>query len=47
MAYLCVGYPEEFPSTAMLETVGWRERTPLEQVVFEDRYGQYRLWGPS
>jgi len=29
----------------MLETVGWRERTPLEQVVFEDRYGQYRSPG--
>ena len=42
VAYLCVGYPEEFPSTPMLETVGWRERVPLEHVVFADRYGQYR-----
>jgi len=40
VAYLCVGYPEEFPEAPMLEAVGWRERLPLETVVHEDRYGR-------
>lgn len=39
VAYLCVGYPEAFPDAPMLQTVGWRERLPLQSVVFEDRYG--------
>jgi 5,6-dimethylbenzimidazole synthase len=39
LAYLCVGYPEEFAEKPMLETVGWRQRTPLAELVFEDRYG--------
>ena len=40
VAYLCVGYPEEFPERPMLETVGWRKRIPLEDLVFQDRYGR-------
>jgi 5,6-dimethylbenzimidazole synthase len=39
LAYLCVGYPEEFPATPMLETVGWRKRLPVDELVFYDRYG--------
>jgi 5,6-dimethylbenzimidazole synthase len=39
IAYLCVGYPEAFLDAPMLETAGWRERLPLQSVVFEDRYG--------
>lgn len=39
VAYLCVGYPEEFPAAPMLETVGWRKRLPVEELVFYDRYG--------
>ncbi len=40
VAYLCMGYPEEFAETPLLETVGWRERIPLEEVVFFEQYGK-------
>lgn len=40
VAYLCVGYPEEFAEAPTLETVGWRSRLPLEEVVFDERFGQ-------
>ena len=37
VAYLCLGYPEEFPEQPLLETVGWRNRMPLEELVhYED-----------
>jgi 5,6-dimethylbenzimidazole synthase len=39
IAYLCVGYPEEFPPEPMLESVRWRERLALADVVFHERYG--------
>jgi 5,6-dimethylbenzimidazole synthase len=40
VAYLCIGYAEEFRDRPMLEEVGWRERLPLDQVVFYERWGQ-------
>ncbi len=40
VAYLTVGYPEEFPEKPLLESVGWRERLPLEELVFYERYGR-------
>lgn len=40
VAYLCVGYPEEFRERPMLEEVGWRERLPLDHVVFYERWGE-------
>lgn len=40
VAYLTVGYPEEFPEKPMLETAGWRARLPLEELIFYERYGQ-------
>ena len=40
VAYLCVGYPEEFPAEPMLATTGWRKRIPVEELVFYDHYGQ-------
>lgn len=39
VAYLCVGYPVEFRPRPMLEEVGWKERLPLESLVFADRWG--------
>ena len=33
VAYLCLGYPAEFPERPLLERVGWRQRLPLEQLV--------------
>jgi len=39
VAYLCIGYATEDAATPVLERVGWRERLPLERVVFAERYG--------
>ena len=39
VAYLCVGYPREFTPEPMLERVGWRKRLPLNELVFEERFG--------
>ena len=36
VAYLCVGYPEQFEEQPLLETVKWRERLPLESVLHEE-----------
>jgi 5,6-dimethylbenzimidazole synthase len=40
VAYLCIGYPVEFADRPLLERVGWETRIPLEDVVFEDTWGQ-------
>lgn len=40
VAYLCLGYPQEFRERPMLEEVGWRDRLPLDQVIFYERWGQ-------
>ena len=39
VAYLCVGYPVEFAPQPMLETVGWKRRMALEELVFDNRWG--------
>jgi 5,6-dimethylbenzimidazole synthase len=39
VAYLCVGYPQEFDEQPMLERVGWRERLRLDELVFYERWG--------
>lgn len=38
VAYLCVGYPEEFDDKPMLETIGWGKRLPLEQMVMQEKW---------
>ena len=40
VAYLCLGYVSHFCDRPDLETAGWRERLPLEQLVFLDRWGE-------
>ena len=40
VAYLCVGYAEEFLPTPELERRGWAERLPLDELIFVDRWGQ-------
>jgi 5,6-dimethylbenzimidazole synthase len=40
VGYLCVGYPVEFDAWPMLEKVGWADRLPLRQLVFEDSWGR-------
>ena len=39
VAYLCIGYPARLPDQPLLETVGWRDRLALDELVFADRYG--------
>jgi 5,6-dimethylbenzimidazole synthase len=38
VAYLCLGYVENFASEPELERFGWERRVPLQSVVFYDRY---------
>lgn len=33
VAFLCVGYPVEFPETPLLEATGWRDRLELERLI--------------
>lgn len=40
VAYLCLGYVSHFRDRPDLEAAGWRERLPLEQLVFLDRWGE-------
>jgi 5,6-dimethylbenzimidazole synthase len=39
LAYLCLGYVSEFAAQPDLETVGWRTRIPVDQLI------HYELWG--
>lgn len=39
VAYLCLGYVSEFLPRPELEAVGWRDRLPLRDLVFADRWG--------
>ncbi|WP_018882045.1 MULTISPECIES: 5,6-dimethylbenzimidazole synthase [unclassified Thioalkalivibrio] len=39
MAVLCLGHVERFYDRPMLETAGWDRRRPLEELVFQDRWG--------
>jgi len=39
VAYLCLGYVSEFRDTPDLARAGWRQRLPLGDLVFGDRWG--------
>jgi len=39
VAYLCVGYVEEFPDEPTLKTKGWLPKLPLADLVYEERWG--------
>lgn len=45
IAYLCVGYVEEFPDEPELLQAGWSKRRPLSWVVHEETYGRRALPG--
>lgn len=45
VAYLCVGYVEEFPEDPELVQAGWSKRRPLAWVVHEEEYGNRTLPG--
>ncbi|MET8825360.1 nicotinate-nucleotide--dimethylbenzimidazole phosphoribosyltransferase [Streptomyces sp. NPDC004610] len=45
VAYLCVGYVDEFPDEPELAQAGWSRRRPLSWVVHEETYGRRALPG--
>jgi 5,6-dimethylbenzimidazole synthase len=40
IAYLCLGFVDNFGDSPELERVGWERRAPLEKVVFHDHYSE-------
>ena len=38
VGYLCVGYPARFEPKPELETVGWLDRLPLRDVIFDETW---------
>lgn len=38
VGYLCVGYPERFSAKPELETIGWLDRLPLRDVIFDESW---------
>jgi 5,6-dimethylbenzimidazole synthase len=40
VAYLCLGYVEEFPEKPLFQTTGWLPRIPLSEAVYHDGWGQ-------
>ena len=40
VAYLCLGYVSHFNDRPDLEAAGWRERLPLTELVYLDRWGE-------
>lgn len=47
VAYLCVGKVESFFATPELEQRGWRSRTPLSDLIFEDHWGAKAATPPA
>ncbi|MEU3777945.1 nicotinate-nucleotide--dimethylbenzimidazole phosphoribosyltransferase [Streptomyces sp. NPDC032472] len=47
VAYLCVGYVDEFPEEPELMQAGWSQRRPLAWVVHEETYGRRALPGEA
>ncbi|MEU6402825.1 nicotinate-nucleotide--dimethylbenzimidazole phosphoribosyltransferase [Streptomyces sp. NPDC046985] len=47
IAYLCVGYVDEFPDEPELVQAGWSKRRPLSWVVHEETYGHRALPGEA
>ncbi|MFC3349732.1 nicotinate-nucleotide--dimethylbenzimidazole phosphoribosyltransferase [Streptomyces echinoruber] len=45
VAYLCIGYVDEFPQEPELMQAGWSKRRPLSWVVHEETYGRRALPG--
>ena len=40
VAYLCLGYVSEFLPRPQLETVGWLPRLPVEDLIYDDYWGE-------
>jgi len=39
VAYLCIGYPQEFLEEPELQRRGWAERLPLDALLYRERWG--------
>ena len=39
IAYLCIGYVSHFNEKPALETAGWLPRLPIEELLFQDQWG--------
>lgn len=46
LAYLCVGYVSEFLPQPELQTLGWRQRLPLESLIHQDHWSAPLPQGP-
>jgi 5,6-dimethylbenzimidazole synthase len=46
VAYLCLGYVEYFRQRPELEDKGWARRQPVEELVFNDQWGEQRAEHP-
>jgi 5,6-dimethylbenzimidazole synthase len=42
VAYLCLGYVTEFLNRPQLEIAGWQSRLPIDELIFEDYWGEKR-----
>jgi len=40
VAYLCVGYTEQFAAEPELKTAGWNPEIPTHELVFWNQWGQ-------
>jgi 5,6-dimethylbenzimidazole synthase len=38
VAYLCLGHTDEFYKEPMLETAGWANRTPLDSLIYYNKW---------
>lgn len=47
LAYLCLGYVSDFAVRPELETVGWRSRIPVEQVIHHEFWGSKMALTPT
>lgn len=43
IAYLCIGYVSHFFENPELENKGWRQRLPLEELIFSNQWGNKRF----
>ena len=40
VAYLCIGYVSQLYAQPELAARGWRQRLNIDELIFEDRWGQ-------
>ncbi len=40
LAYLCLGYVDQFSPQPQLEMLGWLPRAPLDELIFYDQWGR-------